>query len=151
MPASQKAIYQQFEVSAKPAWWLRRWTRFPLFFQATHPRFYLIVKRISDGEPNGKTLDFYIQFADGARVDFPVDVSQLQTGKSLKCKTKKILLSHTGDTRICLDRTRKFAAPASSFDTLYAFVVNAEATLVFLLLNLVLGGILALLLRLNAS
>jgi hypothetical protein len=30
------------------------------------------------------------------------------------------------------------------FHTLYAFVVSAEATLVFLLLNVVLGGIIAL-------
>ncbi len=59
----------------------------------------------------------------------------------------RILLAPTGDACVCLDMELHLRK-GHCFQTLYAFVVSAEATLVFLLLNVVLGTILALLLRL---
>ena len=51
------------------------------------------------------------------------------------------VFTSTGDTQIVLNQGR------SDFYTLYAFVVSPEATLVFLLLNIFLAGLLTLLLR----
>ncbi len=151
MPASQKVKYQQFEISARPAWWFRRWTRFPLFFQAFQPSFEVIIKKVS--EPQAKSgnqpepkLNFYVEFSDGSKVDFSVDVSSLNVGDTIRQRTQRILLAPTGDARVCLDMGQHMTK-GHRFHTLYAFVVSAEATLVFLLLNVILGAILALLLR----
>ena len=119
-----------------------------MYFQVTHPRFNLTVKRVSDEELQSKRLLFYMQFSDAAKIEFPVDVSNLKTWETITCKTQRILLSPSGDARICLDTGKSLGAPSDSFLTLYAFVVSAEATLVFLMLNVVVGAILALLLRL---
>ena len=155
MPASQKVKYQQFEVSARPRWWLRRWTGFPLFFQVTKPSFEVIIKKNSEPqsksgdqpEPKPSELNFYIQFSDSSRIDFSVDVSSMKVGDTLRQTTGRILLAPTGDARVCLDMGEHLNK-GHGFQTLYAFVVSAEATLVFLLLNIILGAILALLLRL---
>ena len=64
MPASEKRVYEQFEVSAGPASRWRRWTMFPLYFQAFKPRFRLHVKKISDAGRELDGLRFYIEFAD---------------------------------------------------------------------------------------
>jgi len=153
LPASQKVKYQHFEVSARPRWWLRRWTKFPLFFQATKPSFEIIIKKDSepqsksDNQPETTTLNFYVQFSDGAKVDYSVDISSMKVGDTRGLLTGPILLAPTGDARICLDMGEHLIK-GHRFQTLYAFVVSAEATLVFLLLNVILGAILALLLRL---
>ena len=153
LPASQKVKYQQFEVSASPAWWLRRRTRFPLFFQTFHPTFEFIIKKVSkpqpnsDDQPESSNLNFYVEFSDGSKIDFSVDVSSLNVGDTIRQKTQRILLAPTGDARVCLDMGPNMTG-GRRFHTLYAFVVSAEATLVFLLLNVILGTILALLLRL---
>ncbi len=151
MPASQKIKYQQFEVSARPAWWLRRWTRFPLFFQAFQPSFEVIIKKVSefppeaDGQPEPSNLNFYVEFSDKAKVDFSIDVSSIEVGDTIRQRSPRILLAPTGDTRVCLDMG-DHVTKGHLFHTLYAFVVSAEATLVFLLLNVILGAVLALLL-----
>ena len=151
MPASQKVKYQQFEISARPAWWFRRWTRFPLFFQAFQPSFEVIIKKVSElqaesGNQPEPNLNFYVGFSDGSKVDFSVDVSSLNVGDTIRQRTQRILLAPTGDARVCLDMGQHMTK-GHLFHTLYAFVVSAEATLVFLLLNIILGAILALLLR----
>ena len=144
MPASQSAGYQQFEVSAQPAWWLRRWTRFPLYFQATKPRFLLRVRRLEHG---GDTqLKFYLAFADRSSRDFPVDVSELKVGESLAFKTPENLLAPSGDARVCLDFGSSL--DGRRFETLYAFYVSNEATLTFLLLNVLFGGLVAIVIAL---
>ncbi len=153
MPASQTVKYQQFKVSARPAWWLRRWTKFPLFFQATQPSFEIIIKKVLvsqavSGNQLQPNLNFYVEFSDRSKVDFSVDVSSLNVGDTIRQKTQRILLAPTGDARVCLDMGQHMTK-GHRFHTLYAFVVSAEATLVFLLLNVILGAILALLLRLN--
>ncbi len=154
MPASQKVKYQSFELSARPHWWLRRWTKFPLYFQATKPSFEIIItKKFSvpqsetSNQPVITTLEFYVEFSDGAKVDYSIDISSMKSGDTLKFLTGAILLAPTGDARVCLDMGRHMLK-GHRFHTLYAFVVSAEATLVFLLLNVILGAILALLLRL---
>jgi hypothetical protein len=153
LPASQKVRYQIFEVSARPSWWFRRWMRFPLYFQATHPSFEFIVKKISEPQKNAgnqpiPNLHFYIEFSDGATVDFSTDVSSMKVGDTLRHKTQRILLAPTGDARICLDMGQNMITGQHHFHTLYAFVISAEATLVFLLLNVILGALIALLLKL---
>ncbi|MFC2016086.1 hypothetical protein ACFLUF_00035 [Chloroflexota bacterium] len=70
----------------------------------------------------------------------------MNVGDTIRHRTRRILLAPTGDARVCLDMGR--TTKGHRFHTIYAFVVNAEATLVFLLLNIILGAILALLLRL---
>lgn len=146
MPASEKRLYHQFEVSAGPESRWRRWTLFPLYFQAFKPRFRLCVKKISNDRDDPKELRFYVEFADKASVDFIVDVSHLSIGNDLKATTPPILLSPTGDARICLDTGMHLKG--RTFLTLYSFVVSAEATLVFLLLNVALAAVIAILLRL---
>jgi len=145
LPASQKVEYEGFEISARPAWWLRRWIRFPLFFQATHPSFEIIIKKVSESQLNN--LNFYVEFPDKATVPYPADVSLMKLGDTIKLTTKRILLAPTGDTRICLDMGQHIMIKGRQFHTLYAFVVSAEATLVFLLLNVILGAIIAILLK----
>lgn len=151
MPAAQKVSYQGFEITAKAGWWLRKWTRFPLFFQATHPTFELIIKKVielqSEPREQPESLSIYVEFSDQTILEFPVDVSPLEPGQTLKYKTPKILLAPTGDARVCLDMGRHLTK-GQRFETLFAFVVSSEATLVFLLLNVLLGALLALLLRL---
>lgn len=58
----------------------------------------------------------------------------------------RILLTPTGDARVCPDMGLHLRK-GHRFQTLYAFVVSAKATPVFLLLNVILGTILTLLLR----
>ena len=151
MPASQKVKYQQFEIFARPAWWVRRWTRFPLFFQAFRLSFEVIIEKVSEPkyelghQSDINTLQFYVEFSDKSTVDFSVDVSELKVGDIINKTTERILLAPTGDARICLDVGTIYGK--KHFQTLYAFVVSAEATLIFLLLNVVLGAIFALLLR----
>ncbi len=70
----------------------------------------------------------------------------MKSGDTRKFLTGAILLAPTGDARVCLDMGPTFTG--HRFHTLYAFVISAEATLVFLLLNVILGAILALLLKL---
>ena len=89
-----------------------------------------------------------LQILVKVNLEFPsVDISTLQVGDALTCSTSKVLLSPTGDTQICLD-IGQHLVKGHRFQTLYAFVVSAEATLVFLILNLVLGAVVALLLKL---
>lgn len=148
MPASQKVKYQQFELSARPAWWLRRWTKFPLFFQATKSSFEVIIKKImepqldSGTQPPPSNLNFYVEFSDGSQVEFKADVSSMKVGDTIRLPTSPGLLAPTGDTRICLDMGR-LPTKGHRFHTLYAFVISAEATLVFLLLNVILVGVIA--------
>ena len=127
------------EVSTRPASWLRRWTRFPMYFQAVQPRFELRAKRISPGQT--KTLEFHLEFSDKAFRSWTVDVSSFAVGQSTRYVTPRSLLSPTGDARIILYEG------VGSFDTLYAFVVSSEAVLfasvVFLLLNVLLVALLS--------
>ena len=155
MPATQKVLHQGFELTARPGWWLRRWTKFPLFFQATHPRFDILIRKGTESQPVSSNqvkpnLNFYVEFSDQSTVQFTVDVSHLKPGETLKYKTQKILLSPTGDVRVCLDAGQHLLK-GHRFQTLYAFVVSPEATLVFLLLNVLLGALLALLLKLSTA
>ncbi|MBI4339202.1 MAG: hypothetical protein HY680_04540 [Chloroflexi bacterium] len=152
MPARQKVSHQDWEVTARPGWWLRRWSRFPLFFQATHPSFDILIKKVTAPQPESTNqpepkLNFYIEFSDQTTINFLVDVSGLRPGGTLKYRTQKILLAPTGDARVCLD-AGPHLLKGHQFQTLYAFVVSSEATLVFLLLNVLLGALLALLLKL---
>ena len=141
MPASQKVEYQEFQVSARPAWWLRRWTRFPLFFQAFQPSFEVIIKKVAEpqrksgDQPEPRKLDFYVEFSDRSQVDFSVDVSSLEVGGTIRQITRRILLAPTGDARVCLNMGQHLTK-GYRFHTLYAFVVSPEATLVFLLTTL---------------
>lgn len=80
-------------------------------------------------------------------MDFSVVVSLTKVGDTIRVTSGRILLTPTGDARVCLDMGLHLRK-GHRFQTLYAFVVSAEATLVFLLLNVILGTILALLLRL---
>ena len=153
MPASQKVEYKQFEVSARPAWWFRRWTRFPLYFQAFKPSFEIIIKKVSEpqvesGNQPETSLNFYLEFSDKTRVDFLVEVSSMNAGNTLRARTRQFLLAPTGDARVCLDMGQHMTQ-GRRFHTLYAFVVSAEATLVFLLLNVVLAGVIALIVALT--
>ncbi len=119
---------------------------FPLYFQAFKPRFRLRVKKISDAGRERDGLRFYVEFADHAIDPFDVDVSGMSIGDQRTSETEPVLLSPSGDTRICLDTGT--VPTGQSFFTLYSFVVSAEATLVFLLLSVVFGGLIAVLLRL---
>jgi len=152
LPASQKVEYAGFEVFARPAWWLRRWTKFPLFFQATHPSFEFTIKKVlesqpkSGGQPEHGRLNFYVEFSDKSKVDFSADVSSMKVGDTIRLRTSRLLLAPTGDARLCLDMGQHIIK-GRQFHTLYAFVVSAEATLIFLLLNVILGAIIAILLK----
>ena len=146
MPAAQRAVLEGFEVLVEPGWWLRRWTRFPLYFQATQPEFLLVAKKIGEGQLAGNRLRFYIEFADKSRRDFLVDVSGLDAGGIRSYQTPRNPLAPSGDARVCLDRG------SGGFDTLYAFVVSSEALLVlsvaYVVLNVILGAVITILIRL---
>lgn len=139
MPAARRLELPQVHIYIRPAWWLRRWTHFPLYFQAFRTTFHLFIKRIREDTPTN--LTFAIKFSDNTHVSFPVDVSNLAVGETLKYEMTHFVFTSTGDTQIVLNQGR------SDFYTLYAFVVSPEATLVFLLLNIFLAGLLTLLLR----
>jgi len=78
--------------------------------------------------------------------DFSVVVSLTKVGDIIRVTSGRILFTLTGDARVCLDMGLHLRK-GHRFQTLYAFVVSAKATLVFLLLNVILGTILTLLLR----
>lgn len=140
MPAVRSLELPQYQIHVRPAWWLRRWTRFPLYFQAFHTTFEVLVRRVRADAPSN--LTFAIRFSDNTNVSFPVDTSNLAVGDMLKHKFDNFVFTSTGDTQIVLNQGR------SQFYTLFAFVVSPEATLVFLMLNILLAALLALLLRL---
>lgn len=134
MPASQTLEYEGFRIRVRPAFWLRRWAHFWLYFQATQPSFEIKVLKVAEADPPPKTLNFHITFADSAYKRYPLDVSSWKIGDRDTLTTEKTLLSPTGDASVRLDLGRLIG-----FQTLYAFYVNPEATLVFLILNAVLG------------
>ena len=78
--------------------------------------------------------------------DFLVVVSLTKVGDISRVTSGRILLTLTGDARVCLDMGLHLRK-GHRFQALYAFVVSAKATLVFLRLNVILGTILTLLLR----
>ena len=71
----------------------------------------------------------------------------MQPGDTLRYKTQKMLPAPTGDARVCLEMGVHLTK-GHHFQTLYAFVVSSEATLVFLVVNVLLAALLALLLKL---
>lgn len=77
--------------------------------------------------------------------DSSVVVSLTKVGDIIRVTSGRILLTPTGDARVCLDMGLHLRK-GHRFQTLYAFVVSAKATLVLLLLNVILGTILTLLL-----
>jgi hypothetical protein len=149
MPATQTVDHDGYKASVRPAFRLRRLFRFPLYFQAFQPRFEITVGRCGPTPENGeplKQLLFYIHFADGTRVEYPVDVTNLKPcGQPVKRVTDPILLSPNGDARICLQITPPVVTQ-ERFHTPYAFVVTPDSTFVFLLLNIALGALVAILL-----
>ena len=134
MPASQTVEYQGFRVSARPGFWLRRWTHFPLYFQATQPSFEIAVLKVAEGESPPTRFTFHVTFANNTHTTDQLDVSSLNVGDRDTLTISNILLAPTGDASIRLHMGRM-----SGFHTLYAFYVSPEATLVFLLLNAVLA------------
>src|SRR5439155_16596712 len=48
VPGRQTVVYKGVRMRMEPGFWLRRWTRFPRFYESHNPSITLRLKRISD-------------------------------------------------------------------------------------------------------
>jgi hypothetical protein len=135
MPAAQKVEYEGFLVEARPAFAWRRWTRFPLYFQACKPSFEIRITKQTSEPPREQPLKFNITFANGNYVSFLIDPASLGQGETLSYKTDGILLAPTGDASV------RLSMGMTQWYTLYAFFVSHETALVFIILNVMLAAI----------
>lgn len=129
MPASQTVEHRGYLISARPGFWLRRYTLLLLYFQAVKPSFRIRIEKVHEDQYPKQKLQFSITFANNTQVGFDLDVSSMRNGEQREHRTKPILLSPTGDASIRLE------TGGQTFQTLYAFYVSSETALVFLILG----------------
>ncbi len=124
MPGRQTVRYHGLELRASPDFWLRRWSRFPFYFESHNPSFRIDVRRIGDvGEdhfPN-RSLIFRIVFSDGTETEplsSPLPVLELD--QSERIVLPEIFTAAPGQTRIVM------AQADALWHTLYSYLVMTE-------------------------
>ncbi|GAG38901.1 unnamed protein product [marine sediment metagenome] len=133
MPGSQTVDYEGFRIRVRPAFWLRRWTRWPLYFQGGSPSFQIQLARLPGEASAAERLVFEVGFGSTAFREIAFDVSDFEAGEQRRHTIGEVFLSYTGDT--CL----RLRAGSGEFHEIYVFYVSPETALVFLLLNVVFG------------
>ena len=106
MPGRQSVTYGGYQFVVGPAFWLRRWTRFPFYFESHNPSFRITLKHIADehipDEWQSGRIAFRIQFADNTMIIQQFDFPDLTVGESKVFTSKEIFTSSPGQTKILL-------------------------------------------------
>jgi hypothetical protein len=132
MPGRKVVLHNGLRYFVRPRFWLRRWSRFPFYFESTNPSFDVEISRVSDstsGEywPDGG-MEFQVIFADGTVSTLRVGVPDLQVGNSSRITLGEVYTSHPGQTIIRL-LVNEHVLRGTEWKTLYSYQVRTEEQL----------------------
>jgi hypothetical protein len=124
MAGRQPVIHAGLRFTTKPAYWLRRVSHFPFFFESHNPSFKVKVHRIAlapDGEtwPNGR-IPIQVVFADTSHVEQGSEVPDLKIGEYTEFELRHIFTAYPGQTII------RIPVREGEWKTLYAYNVRRE-------------------------
>ena len=146
MPGRQTIRRFGFKVSVRPAFWLRRWTRFPFYFESHNPSFEVAISRTGAGEwPTPLAATIQVAFADKTTTHSMFDRPELEIGESVTYLLPNIYTAHPGQTIIRLLLVD--GIEDAQWETLYSYQVRTEEQLWLSLL----AGILAVITTIGAA
>jgi hypothetical protein len=127
MAGCQPIVHAGLRFTVKPAYWARRLSHFPFFFESHNPSFTIKVHRIAEapakeGWPNGK-VPFEIRFADGTITDVEWPIPELQVGQYQRVELRHIFTAYPGRTII------RVPVHPGEWKTIYAYDVWREEAL----------------------
>jgi hypothetical protein len=130
MPGRQPVPYDGFEFRAEPDYWLRRWLRFPFYFESHNPTFRIDVRRISEEPwPHGDTITFAVFFSNGTHARRPVPVPDLGINETTRILVPGVLVHPPGDTALVVLVPEVLGIKGDEWHTLYTFCVRREESL----------------------
>jgi hypothetical protein len=129
MPARQTGHYGGLELLVVPHYWLRRLSRFPFYFESTHPSFRISIKRVSDQPPDEGWEDGHVKFEicrpDGQVSERRMPAPQLAVGESMKSVLEEIYSPLPGQVTIQLP-VKPLPNGRPARQVLYSYYVRRE-------------------------
>jgi hypothetical protein len=103
MPSRQSVLFEGYLIEMEPNFWLRRWLRFPFYFESHNPSFRMRAKRISENPQVGDIpLLLIYSFPDGSHEHELFKFPPTPIGAKLLFTTKEIMTPKPGQTKIQL-------------------------------------------------
>ncbi len=140
-------------MEVEPAFWLRRLTHFPFFFESYNTSFRLNVERVahqdgaSDPWPSNK-IEVEVVFQDDTLKAILHDVPGLQVGEKARLNIREVYVAFPGQTILRIPTSRSIVGIGRDrWETLYSYQVRTEEQLWLS----VFGTLLALLTAIGAS
>ncbi len=133
MPGRQRVVFGGLEYYVSPAFWLRRWLRFPFYFESTNPSFRVDIRRVSQppANENVAAMRFVAAFSDGSESNLSIDAPDLAVGECARIGLVGIYSSHPGQTsiRLVTADAQPFSVRGQEFHGLYSYQVRSEEQL----------------------
>ncbi len=134
MPGRQAVSYGGLEFRVSPDFWLRRWLRFPFYFESHNPSFRVDIRRLQAEPPNtywpSNSLVFEVVFADKTVAGRQYAKPQLGVGKSTLLVLDTIYTAYPGQTIIRLPiGPGDFLGGQGRWQTLFSYQVRTEEQL----------------------
>ena len=136
MPGRKETTIRGLRMKAEPAYWLRRLSRFPFYFESHNASFRLNVERVAledsaDPWPDNM-IEVEVVFQDETKTAIVFDVPELSVGEKARLLIDEIYVASPGQTHLRVPTKIPVGGGAfgrAEWQTVYAYKVRTEESL----------------------
>lgn len=101
MPARRVVQVNGLRFKVSPGYWLRRWTRFPFFFESHNASFRIDITRVAESQEPWPSIPFEVEFADGRSIRaVSLPLPALEINQHVRVDTEQIYIPFPGQTHL---------------------------------------------------